>query len=365
MPSVLFSPLIIGPVTIPNRIAVSPMCQYSAVDGNATDWHMQHLSQLAISCAGLIMVEATAVERDGRITHGCLGLFSDENERSLKRVLDIATSFSKNSIFGIQLAHAGRKASAQKPWEGRSFLLQNQNPWQTIAPSAIPYDKEWPTPKEMTLDEIERIKNSFVLSAQRAVKIGFQVIEIHAAHGYLLHEFLSPISNTRQDQYGGSLENRMRLPLEIVAAIKAVLPPTVCISARITGTDWDENGIHINEASEFASQLKQKGVSYVCVSTGGIHSKLSIPTGPCYQVPFAEKVRHGAHIITRAVGLIKKPQEAAEIIESGKADFVALARVFLDDPRWVWHAADAFGVDIDCPPQYALARPPKWVSTIQ
>lgn len=365
MTSTLFTPLQIGPITIQNRVVVSPMCQYSAHDGSANEWHLQHLATLGYSGAGLVMVEATGVESRGRITYGCLGLYSDENEAALSHVLGIAKQFACGARFGIQLAHAGRKASAKKPWEGGKPLSAAESPWQAVAPSALAFDEGWPVPKELTEKEMEQILSAFVRAAERAVRIGFDVIELHSAHGYLLHEFISPIANNRKDKYGGSLDNRLRFPFEIVRAVQKVLPKTVALGLRMSASDWLEGGFTIDEAVVYAQQLKELGVNYICASSGGIIHRVAIPVGLGYQVPFAETIRHKSGIITRAVGMIRQAEQAEEIVTSGKADCVALARAFLDDPRWVWHAADRLGASVPFPPQYALARMPKWITAAQ
>lgn len=357
----LFDPLAVGPIELPNRIVVAPMCQYSAQDGSATDWHLQHLMRLALSRAGLVVVEATAVERLGRITHGCLGIYSDENEAALARVLAAARQVADpRTRFGIQLAHAGRKGSCQRPWEGGRPLGTSEDPWQTAAPSAIPFAEGAPAPMSLDAAGLARISAAFCRGAERAVRLGFEVIELHVAHGYLLHEFLSPLSNRRTDGYGGSREGRARFPLEIARAIRAVVPRTVALGARITGTDWAEGGLAVEDAIAFASALKAAGLDYVCVSGGGVVPQMKIPIGPGYQVPLAAKVRAEANITTRAVGMIVDPQQAEAIIASQQADFVALARAVLDDPNWVWHAAERLGGRISYPPQYGRAASEVW-----
>jgi 2,4-dienoyl-CoA reductase-like NADH-dependent reductase (Old Yellow Enzyme family) len=357
----LFDPLTLGPVTLPNRVVVAPMCQYSADDGSANDWHLQHLMQLALGRAGLVMVEATAVERPGRITHGCLGLYTDENETALARVLKAARGVATADMkFGIQIGHAGRKGSAERPWEGGRALRADKNPWATSAPSAIPFAPDWHTPQALDAAGLERVKAAFVQAAQRAVRIGFEAIELHVAHGYLLHEFCSPLSNTRTDTYGGSLENRLRFPLEIAHAVRAVVPKSVMLGARITGSDWMEGGMTPDDAVALGKGLKGSGVDYACVSSGGLVATARIALGPNYQVPFAAKVRAEAGIATRAVGLIVEPAQAEAIITSGQADCVALARGILDDPRWVWHAAERLGAAISYPPQYDRVRKGTW-----
>jgi 2,4-dienoyl-CoA reductase-like NADH-dependent reductase (Old Yellow Enzyme family) len=337
------------------------MCQYSASDGSASDWHLQHLMQYAISRAGMIVVEATAVERRGRISHGCLGLYSDANETALARVLDAARrAAAPGTAFAIQLAHAGRKASCQAPFQGGRPLGSNEDPWPVLAPSAIPFAEGWSMPQAPDGDGLKRFIGAFAQAAERSARLGFDAIELHAAHGYLLHEFLSPLSNQRTDAYGGSAENRMRLPLEVARAVRAVVPRTIALGARITGSDWADGGLVVEDAIQFASALKGAGLDYVCVSSGGNISHAKIPLGPGYQVAFAAKVRAATGLATRAVGLIAAPEQAEAIVAKGQADFVALARAFLDDPRWVWHAAERLGAQVSYPPQYARVSRAKW-----
>lgn len=356
----LFDPIAIDDVELPNRIVVAPMCQYSAVDGSATDWHLQHLAQLAYSGAGLVVVEATAVERRGRITHGDLGLYSDENEMALKRVLDEARRLGGPTRFGIQLAHAGRKASVRKPWEGGTPLSPDEDAWQTVSSSSVPFKEGWHVPKALSHDEIERTVLAFADAARRAARISFDVIEVHAAHGYLLHQFLSPLVNARTDEYGGSLENRMRFPLAVIRAIRDAVPTSVAVGVRVSATDWVEGGWDLEQTTSFALQAKQLGIAYICASSGGTSPTARVPTAPEYQVPFAEHLKAHTGLITRAVGLITDPHQAERIVASGRADLVALARAFLDDPRWGWHAADKLGARTHFPSQYSLVRNETW-----
>jgi 2,4-dienoyl-CoA reductase-like NADH-dependent reductase (Old Yellow Enzyme family) len=360
MSAELFESLNLGPIELANRIVVAPMCQYSASDGSATDWHLQHLSQLAYSGAALVMVEATAVERRGRITHGDLGLYSDENEATLKQVIDAARRLGGPTKFGIQLAHAGRKASTRAPWDGGAPLTEHEDPWQTVSSSAIPFGEGWHTPKAITKTEIDATVAAFAKAAQRAVRIGFNVIEVHAAHGYLIHQFLSPLVNQRTDEYGGSLENRLRLVLQIIRAVREVVPSSVAVGMRVSATDWIEGGWDVTQTIELVKRAKALGIAYVCASSGGIRANVSVPTKPNYQVPFADQIRKATGIITRAVGLITDPHQANDIIRSGQADLIALARAMLDDPRWGWHAADKLGARVHSPPQYAMARGEHW-----
>src|ERR1043166_2955428 len=305
----LFSPIKLADLDLDNRIVVSPMCQYSADDGSANDWHLGHLGMLANSGAALVVVEATHVERRGRITHGCLGLYSDDNEAALARVLAHCRRVGTAKL-GIQLAPAGRKASSYRPWEGGLGLKADDDPWATIAPSAIAFGNEWSAPRAMSRDDMERVRDAFVASAQRAVRLGFDAIELHMAHGYLLHSFMSPVSNHRSDEYGGSAAARLRFPLEVVRTVRAVVPRPLPLGARITGSDWTEGGLTPDDAVALAKRLKEAGFDFLCVSSGGITAEVKITLGPGYQVPFAEKVRREADIPTRAVGLIATPQQA-------------------------------------------------------
>jgi NADPH2 dehydrogenase len=357
--STLFTPIKLGSVEFSNRIVVSPMCQYSADDGTATDWHLGHLGMLANSGAGLVIVEATHVERRGRITHGCLGLYSDDNESVLSRVIAHCRRTGTAKL-GIQLAHAGRKASAQRPWEGGGPLPPAQDPWETIAPSPIPFGPNWHVPRVATADDIARVREAFVNSAKRSVRIGFDAIELHYAHGYLAHSFLSPVSNHRTDQYGGSLENRMRFGLEIAQAVRAAVPKSISLGARITGSDWRDDGLSINDAVTYSKALKGCGLDYIDISSGGVTADTRNPLTPGYNVPIAERVKREAGIATRVVGLIVTPSQAEAIVAEGKADMVALARAMLDDPRWGWHAAATLGAEVPRAQQYLRVGPKLW-----
>jgi len=352
----LFTPIRLGGVTLPNRIVVSPMCQYSADDGCMNDWHFVHLGHLACSGAGLLMVEATHVTREGRITHGCTGLYNEHNEASIKKVIDNCRRVRKFPI-GIQIGHAGRKASSQVPWEGRQWLAPEQSPWQTVAPSAIPYGEGWHVPKELEIKEINKILESLVAAAERAKRIGFDVLELHSAHGYLLHQFQSPLSNQRKDSYG---VNRLKFPLEVAQAVRDTWPKERALGARISANDWMEGGLGPDDAVPYARELKRIGFDYVCVSSGAMVPHARIPVAPAYQTPFAEKVKKAVPIAVQTVGMIADPDQAESIIASGKADMVVMARAFLDNPRWVWHAAERFGVKLDYPPQYERSRHDLW-----
>ncbi|WP_404822446.1 NADH:flavin oxidoreductase/NADH oxidase [Noviherbaspirillum aerium] len=357
--SILFSPHRIGEQSFVNRIVVSPMCQYSARDGIANDWHLQHLMQLAISGAGLVMVEATAVEARGRITHGCLGLYSDDAEAAMARILAAARAVAApGTRFGIQLGHAGRKASVHAPWEGGQPLRDKEGdaaPWTCVAPSALPFTDNWPQPQQLDESGIEQVIRAHVDAARRAIRLGFDVIELHCGHGYLLHQFQSPLSNRRNDAWGGDARGRNRIITEIATRLKEAMPADRVLGARITGTDWVDAGISIDDASRLVMALKERGVGYVCVTSGFVVPGAPIPFGPGFQVRFAEEIRRRTGISTRTVGGITEPAQAEEIIASGKADQVALARAFLADPRWVWRAAESLGASAYYPPPYARA----------
>src|SRR5919199_1497118 len=349
--SALFTPIRLAGLELANRIVVSPMCQYSAEHGRANDWHLTHLGMLANSGAALLVVEATAVEARGRITHGDLGLYDAACEAALARVVASCRRIGTARL-GIQIAHAGRKASAHVPWRGGPPLARKEEPWETIA--------DWPAPREMARDDMDRVRDAHAEAAGRALRLGFDSLEVHAAHGYLLHEFLSPVSNRRQDRYGGSREARMRFPLEVAEAVRAVWPTPSPLGFRITGRDWVEGGMEIEDAVAFARALKAAGVDFVCVSSGGIAPNAKIAVAPGYQVPFAETVRRETGLPSRAVGLIAKPRQAEAIVAEGQADMVGLARAFLDDPHWGWHAARALGGEVALPPQYQRAAAKLW-----
>ena len=359
MPSFLFSPIRLADLDLANRIVVSPMCQYSADDGVASDWHLNHLGMLANSGAALVVIEATGIERGGRISHGCFGLYSDDCEAALARVVAHCRRYGTAKL-GIQLAHAGRKASAQRPWEGSQALGPGQDPWETIAPSAIPFGPKWPTPKEMTADDMARVRDGFVQAAKRAVRAGIDAIELHGAHGYLLHSFVSPLSNRRSDGFGGPLAARMRFPVEIAQAVRAAMPKGMPLGARITGSDWSEGGLTPDDAVAFAKALKAVGLDFVCISSGGISADTRPTLVANTNVEFAEKVKREVGIATRTVGLIATPKQAETIIAEGKADMVALARAMLDDPHWGWHAAQKLGAEVPRPKQYQRAAPKVW-----
>jgi 2,4-dienoyl-CoA reductase-like NADH-dependent reductase (Old Yellow Enzyme family) len=359
MTSKLFTPITLGQLELANRIAISPMAQYSAVDGCASDWHLAHLGHLSYSGAGLLMTEATAVEPDGRGSPHCPGLYGDAQEQAYKRVVDFCRQFGSAHL-GVQLWHAGRKASARPPWAGRGPLPAAEGGWETVAPSAIAPDASSPAPRALDESGLQRIQRAFRDAAQRAVRAGFDVMELHSAHGYLLHQFLSPLSNQRDDGYGGGARQRMRFPLEVAAAVRAVVPADRVLGLRISANDWAEGGFGIDDAVAYAGALKDIGCDYVCVSSGGLVAHQKIKVGPGYQVEFAEAVRKRTGIATRAVGMITHPEQAEEIVRSGRADMVALGRAMLDNPRWGWHAAEALGAKIRYPRQYERCGADAW-----
>jgi 2,4-dienoyl-CoA reductase-like NADH-dependent reductase (Old Yellow Enzyme family) len=356
MTSKLFSEFKLGGLSLPNRVVIAPMCQYSAVDGSASDWHVGHFASMLQSGAGLFIIEATGVEAAGRISPGCLGLYSDANEAALCRVLKAVRQYSRMPV-GIQLGHAGRKASTSRPWEGGVGLKPDQHPWTTIAPSAVAFADNYDTPVAMGKAEMERVKTAFADAVKRALRLGIDLIELHGAHGYLLCQFLSPIANKRTDEYGGAAANRARFPLEVFDAVRAVWPKDKALGVRLNGTDWRDDGITVEEAGDFAAELAKRGCDFVHVTSGG-NGAATIPLEPGYQVPLAAKIRDRAKIPTIAVGLITDPHHAESVLADGKADLVALARGILNDPRWPWHAAVALGDNPqNVAPQYLRAAP--------
>jgi NADPH2 dehydrogenase len=354
--SSLFSPIELRGLKLPNRIMVSPMCQYSAENGSATDWHFTHINSLALSGAAMFCIEATHVEDIGRITPGCLGLYGDANEAALKPILASVRKHSKAAV-AMQLAHAGRKASSARPWDGGQLIPPDKGGWQTQAPSAVPHKEGEAAPLALDDAGLARIRDAFVASARRAERLGIDAIEVHGAHGYLMHQFLSPISNKRTDKYGGSLENRMRYPLEVFDAVRAAFPDKKPVGIRVSATDWVEGGWDLPQTIEFAKELKKRGVDWIDVSSGGVSPLQKIPLGPGYQVPLAQGVKQATGVITMAVGLITEAKQAEDIVTSGKADMVALARGMLYDPRWGWHAAAELGGEVTAPPQYWRSQP--------
>jgi 2,4-dienoyl-CoA reductase-like NADH-dependent reductase (Old Yellow Enzyme family) len=354
--SALFSPIRLRDLALPNRIMVAPMCQYSAEGGKANDWHFTHINNLALSGAGMFCMEATHVEAIGRITPGCLGLWNDATESALRPVLASVRRHSTIAI-AIQLAHAGRKGSSHKPWEGGQQIPLAEGGWQTVGPSEVAHKDGELQPLVLDVMGLKRVREAFVESARRASRLGIDAIELHCAHGYLLHQFLSPISNKRTDKYGGSLQNRMRYPLEVFDAVRAVFPSKKPVGIKVSATDWVEGGWDLEQTIELAKELKKRGVDWIDVSSGGISPLQKIPLSPGYQLPFAQAVKEATGVTTMAVGLITEASHAEEIIASGKADMVALARGMLYDPRWAWHAAAQLGGEVYAPPQYWRSQP--------
>lgn len=360
--SQLFSPISLRDTTLHNRIVVSPMCQYMSEDGSANDWHLMQYGQFAMGAGALVFTEATHVSPEGRITPQCLGLYSDENEATLKRVVDFCKANGVASM-GIQLAHAGRKASNKIPLEGGGPLDANDpRKWQTVGPSEVPFG-DWPAPKALDEAGLAKIKQDFIQATERAARIGFDVVEFHGGHGYLMHQFISPLSNVRNDLYGGSIEGRVRFPLEVFKACRAVWPENKPMGLRLSAIDWVEGGLTIEESVEVAKAFKDAGCDFIDVTTAGNDPRQKITVGPGYQVPFAEQIRREAGIPVMAVGMITEPEQAEEIVASGKADMVAIARAVMDDPHWAWHAAQRLGAETLYPPQYIRCRPDIWRTT--
>jgi 2,4-dienoyl-CoA reductase-like NADH-dependent reductase (Old Yellow Enzyme family) len=359
--SQLFSPCAIGPLTLNNRVVVAPMCQYSAIDGVPQPWHVQHLGRLAISGAGLVIVEATGVEAAGRITPDDTGLWNDAQEAAFARIISDIRTYSDTPI-GIQLGHAGRKASTSAPWKGGQALTAEEGAWRTFGPSAIAFKDSWHTPTEMTEADMERVVAAFEDAARRADRAGFDMVELHAAHGYLLSEFLSPVSNRRTDTYGGSAENRARFPLWVARALREAWPRTKALGVRFNGSDWVEGGVALDEVIAFGRALHAMGYDYLHLSSGGNAAQADIPGAELgYQVRFAEAVKAAVpEARVMAVGMIFDPKQAEEIVATGKADLIAVARAVLDDPNWPHHAAVALGHGEGLPPQYARAGKATW-----
>ncbi|HXR83923.1 MAG TPA: NADH:flavin oxidoreductase/NADH oxidase [Hanamia sp.] len=351
--ALLFEPITIRNTTLKNRIVVSPMCQYSSVDGFANDWHLVHLGSRAVGGAGLVFTEATAVSPEGRITLDDLGIWKDEHMPFLKRITDFIKQ--QNAVSGIQLAHAGRKASHLSPWKGRRFLNKNEGAWQTLAPSALPFKEGEPVPAEMTKEEIHQLINDFVSATKRGVEAGFEVFEIHAAHGYLINEFLSPISNHRNDEYGGSFENRIRLLMKIVKEMRNIIKEQP-LFVRISATEWVEGGWDENDSVELAKILRENKVDVMDCSTGGNSPDQKIKVHPLYQVPFSQKIKKETDILTAAVGMITTTKEAEEILQEQKADLIIMARQLLREPYFPLHSAKELNVDLAWPSQYERAK---------
>jgi len=353
--SALFKPLELRGVTLRHRVILSPMCQYSAVDGLANEWHRVHYGTRAVGGAALVFTEATGVSPVGRISPRCLGIWSDDHVRALQPIAEFVRD--RGAVPGIQLAHAGRKGSHEVPWRGSRLLAPQEGGWEPLAPSAIPFRPGTPPPRALAAAEIKQVVGEFTDAARRARAAGFEVIELHMAHGYLLHEFLSPLSNLREDEYGGSFENRIRLPLEITRAVRAVWPVELPLFARVSATDWAEGGWDLDQTVRLARQLQEAGVDLIDCSSGGLLPDAKVPTAPGYQVPFAETIRREAGVVTAAVGLITEARQAEEIVISGQADAVVLGRVLLREPYWPLHAARALGADLPWPDQYLRGRP--------
>jgi 2,4-dienoyl-CoA reductase-like NADH-dependent reductase (Old Yellow Enzyme family) len=352
----LFSPLSLGRQTLTNRIMISPMCQYSAHDGNANDWHLTHLGSLAISGAGLLCVEATAVSAEGRITHGCLGLYNDANQAALQKTVDAIRAISPVKL-AIQLSHAGRKASSQRPWEGGALIPLADGGWQPLGPSAVAHKSDEAAPIAMDEQDIAKVIADFAAAARRARALGFEAIEVHCAHGYLLHEFLSPLANQRQDAYGGSLENRLRLSLQVFEAVREAAGPDIAVGARLSATDWVEGGWDVAQSIELAKRLQAMGADFLDISSGGVSPLQKITLQPGYQVPLAAEIKKTVSIPVISVGLITQAAQAEAILQDGQADMVALARAFLVDPRWPWRAAAELGGIIAAPQQFYRCLP--------
>ena len=352
----LFDSFTIRDLEFSNRVFVSPMCEYSSVDGYANDWHLVHLGSRAVGGAGLVLTEATAVLPEGRISPQDLGLWKDEHVDFLKRIVSFI--HEQGSVAGMQLAHAGRKASTRRPWEGDGVVPETEGGWQNVmAPSAIRFADNYPTPQALAVDDIQQVVRAFAAAARRACDAGFRVIEIHAAHGYLIHEFLSPLSNHRDDTYGGPFENRTRLIREIVTAVRSSWPKGAPLFVRISASDWVEGGWDLEQSIELARSLKQLGVDLIDCSSGGTVPHAKIPAGPGYQTPFAQRIRHEAEILTGAVGMITSAVQAEQIIGTGQADAIVIAREFLRDPYWPLRAAKELGQSISWPVQYLRAAP--------
>ncbi|MBA3929983.1 MAG: oxidoreductase [Xanthomonas sp.] len=356
--SPLFSPLALGPLSLSNRIVIAPMCQYSSEEGRATDLHAFHWPNLAQSGAGLVIIEATAVEPRGRISWADLGLWDDTTEAAFAKALAATRRYSRTPI-GVQLAHAGRKASTHRPWDdhGAQVAPDAAHGWPTVSASSLPYSEGQHPPLALDQAGIDAVIAAFVDSARRAVRLGLDLVEIHAAHGYLLHQFLSPLSNQRDDAYGGSLENRMRLVLQVFDAIKAVVPDEMAVGIRISATDWVEGGWDLAQSIALAKALDARGCHFIDVSSGGLHPAQKIALAPGYQVPFAQAIKQEVAMPVIAVGLITEPQQANDILQQAQADAIAIARGILYDPRWPWHAAAALGAQIDIAPQYLRSAP--------
>ncbi|WP_126173585.1 NADH:flavin oxidoreductase/NADH oxidase [Altericroceibacterium xinjiangense] len=356
----LFAPFQVGGLTLANRIVIAPMCQYSAVDGQMTDWHTIHLGQLALSGAALLTIEATAVVPEGRITYADVGLWDDATEAAMAETLRKVRQYSDMPL-AIQLAHAGRKASTEVPWKGGQQLAPSDpNGWQTVAPSALPFEEGENPPVALDREALADLCRAFAEAARRAARLGIEGVQIHAAHGYLLHEFLSPLSNRREDEYGGSLENRIRFPLEVFRAVREAFPADQPVTVRVSGTDWVPGGWDIEQTIAFAKALEAEGCAGIHISSGGLDPRQDIPVGPNYQVPLARAVKQAVDMPVIAVGLITEYEQAEAIVATGDADMIALARGMLYNPRWPWHAAAHLGAQVQAPPQYLRSQPHRY-----
>ena len=360
--SKLFSPISLGGLSLANRIVIAPMCQYSAEDGKMNDWHLQHLGMLAQSGAGALTIEATGVTPEGRISYGDVGLYNDECEAAMGRVLEGVRRWSDTPLV-IQLSHAGRKASSRKPWQGGGQIPPGEpGGWYTMSASSEPFEPAHEQPMAMDDSALERVRNAFANAARRAARLGLDAIQIHGAHGYLLHQFLSPLSNFRNDEYGGSLPNRMRFPLEVFEAVREAFPADRPVTFRVSATDWAPGGWNVDETVALARALEARGCAAIHVSSGGLTPEQKIAIGPNYQVPFARAVKASVHIPVVAVGLITEAEQAEAIIATGEADMVAIARAALYDPRWPWHAAAKLGAQVKPAPQYLRCQPSRYRS---
>jgi 2,4-dienoyl-CoA reductase-like NADH-dependent reductase (Old Yellow Enzyme family) len=356
MKPLLFESIALRELTLANRIVVAPMTQFSAEDGTPGDWHLMHLGQYAVSGAGLVFTESTYVAPEARNTPMCLSLYSDEQEQALARIKRFFDAYG-NARLGIQLCHAGRRASAREPWLGGGPRPPAEGGYETWAPSPVPVANHWPLPREMDGAEMDKIRCAFVAATERASRAGADVIELHCAHGYLMHQFLSPLSNRRTDRYGGRLENRMRFPLEVFEATRAQWPREKPMGVRVSATDWVEGGWDLDQTVEFARALDSRGCDFIDVSSGGLSTQQRIVVGPGYQIPFAHAIKAAVKMKVIAVGLITDPRQAESILRAGRADLIGIARAALYDPRWPWHAAHALGVDLAYPRQYERAHP--------
>ena len=355
--ALLFTPFTIGNLALRNRIVIAPMCQYAAANGEANAWHLMHLGMLSHSGAALLFIEATAVEPAGRISAADLGLWDDSTQEALARVIREVRQHSDMRI-GLQIAHAGRKASTAVPWEGGAQVPAAGGGWRTVAPSAVPFQADEEPPLALDEEGLARVRHAFSEAARRAHEIGIDVLEVHAAHGYLLHQFLSPLSNLREDAYGGDFSQRARFPVEVFDAVRSAFPAHKPVGVRISATDWVEGGWHIDESVQLVNRLASRGCAFVDVSSGGLSPRQQIPVGPGYQVPLAARIRAETGLPTMAVGLITEPRQAEQILEAGDADMIALGRGMLYNPRWPWHAAAELNAQVEVPPQYWRAAPP-------